>query len=285
MTTASQIMGTADYMAPEQVYDSHAVDIRADIYSLGCTLYKLLTGQAPFSHLEGRNSIQKMLTHLHEPIPPIRSRRSEVPQALASVLERMVAKRRADRFATPADVAQALIPFTVGCDLRRLTAAEGLGMSETDPSLAATLPCPPSPGKVTGPVQASAMISQEAAGEIVLPDEASPKAPLSQPLPAEQGRRGIRWPWLAIAAGMAAGAILVALTIIIRIWDQRGHEKIIRVADSSQISVEHREEGTGDAGTPPPAIAPFDAQNARRHQEAWGKYLGLPVVATNSIGV
>ncbi len=71
MTGTGQAMGTADYMAPEQASDSRTVDIRADIYSLGCTLYKLLSGRAPFSGPEHRGTLDKMNAHVHETPPPL----------------------------------------------------------------------------------------------------------------------------------------------------------------------------------------------------------------------
>jgi eukaryotic-like serine/threonine-protein kinase len=120
-TTASgQIMGTADYIAPEQVTDCHNVDIRADIYSLGCTLYRFLTGEVPFGGSEYESPFQKMSAHVLKAAPPIRRLRSDVPEPLASLVHRMMAKDPATRFATPADVAQALAPFAAACDLSRL---------------------------------------------------------------------------------------------------------------------------------------------------------------------
>ncbi len=114
LTNSQQIMGTASYMAPEQASDSHQVDTRADIYSLGCTLYKLLTGRPPFAGADCRTPLDQILAHRSKPVEPIGHLRSEVPAELAGVIERMLAKNPADRFATPAEVAEALKPWTAG---------------------------------------------------------------------------------------------------------------------------------------------------------------------------
>jgi WD40 repeat protein len=102
------LMGTTDYMAPEQAMDFHAVDIRADIYSLGCTLYYLLTGQPPFANMP---VMQKLMHHQQKPPPPLSQFRADVPSGLNSVLTKMMAKRPKDRYATPAEVVNALAPF------------------------------------------------------------------------------------------------------------------------------------------------------------------------------
>ena len=117
MTGTGQAMGTADYMAPEQASDSRTVDIRADIYSLGCTLYKLLSGRAPFSGRRYASALEKMNAHVHQPVPPIRDFVPEVPEELAAILDRMLAKDPGDRFATPAEVAAALEPFCKDANL------------------------------------------------------------------------------------------------------------------------------------------------------------------------
>ncbi len=108
LTQPGACMGTPDYQAPEQAQDAHTADIRADIYSLGCTLYFLLTGQPPFL---GGSSLQKLEAHQKKTPRPIRQLRPEVPVTLARVLERMVAKKPGDRYQRPAEVAQALVPF------------------------------------------------------------------------------------------------------------------------------------------------------------------------------
>jgi WD40 repeat protein/serine/threonine protein kinase len=122
MTATGQAIGTADYMAPEQASDSHTVDIRADIYSLGCTLYKLLSGQAPFSGLQYRTNLEKMLAHVQKPVPPIQDHRGDVPEELVAVLDCMLAKDPAARYADPSEVADALAPFCPACDLPGLLA-------------------------------------------------------------------------------------------------------------------------------------------------------------------
>ena len=122
MTGTGQAMGTADYMAPEQASDSRTVDIRADIYSLGCTLYKLLSGRAPFSGPEYRSTLDKLNAHVHQPAPPIRAFAPDVPEELAAILDRMLAKDPDERFATPAEVAAAMEPFCRGANLAGLTA-------------------------------------------------------------------------------------------------------------------------------------------------------------------
>jgi len=130
LTVTGQLMGTLEYMAPEQGADTHSVDIRADIYSLGATLFKLLTGTAPFPATE-YNSPMKMLTALAtQPAPSIRTRRDDLPPELIDVVDKMLARDPADRFATPAEVAEALAPFTSGADPARLLATSD-NLSET----------------------------------------------------------------------------------------------------------------------------------------------------------
>ncbi|MBO0699641.1 MAG: serine/threonine protein kinase, partial [Zavarzinella sp.] len=102
------VLGTADYLAPEQAVDSHGVDGRADIYSLGATFYFLLTGQPPFA--EGTVA-QKLLWHQTRNPKPVREVRPQVPEAMARVLEKMMAKRPEDRYPNPGALAEALLPF------------------------------------------------------------------------------------------------------------------------------------------------------------------------------
>lgn len=99
------VLGTADYVAPEQVANSHAVDVRADIYALGASFYFVLAGHPPFPN--GTVS-QKLLWHRTKDPTPIRQIRPEVPEGLAAIVAKMMHKDIQHRFATPADVVAAL---------------------------------------------------------------------------------------------------------------------------------------------------------------------------------
>jgi eukaryotic-like serine/threonine-protein kinase len=102
------VLGTADYLAPEQAIDSHGVDGRADIYSLGATFYFLLTGNPPY--VEGTVA-QKLIWHQSRDPRPVREYRPEVPEGVVTILAKMMAKRPQDRYQTPAEVAAALSPW------------------------------------------------------------------------------------------------------------------------------------------------------------------------------
>jgi serine/threonine protein kinase len=99
------VLGTADYLAPEQVIDSHEVDIRADIYSLGATFYFCLTGRTPFG--EGTTA-QKLIWHQTRQVKPVRQVRADVPMAMEAVLQKMLAKDPNQRYQTPLEVQLAL---------------------------------------------------------------------------------------------------------------------------------------------------------------------------------
>ncbi len=108
LTGAGAMMGTPAYMAPEQAQDAAVADIRADIYSLGCTLYFLLTGAPPFA---GASIYAILKAHESTEATPLHQKRAGIPAELSAVAARLMAKGPARRFQKPIDVAKALAPF------------------------------------------------------------------------------------------------------------------------------------------------------------------------------
>jgi serine/threonine protein kinase len=242
------LLGTADYIAPEQTLPDHVVDSRADIYSLGVTLYFLLTGQPPFA---AGNVLQKLTSHrLSEPTP-LTQLRPDLPNGLALLVERMMAKTPAQRFQTAAEVAVALQPYLAGgpfrpnprdlpsyCPRVRLLAETGKATSLSLPSLtsvdtamlmgtsapvlssgayapatafAATTPSMPAPASVApsaATLHAVAPLGPSTAS-------AAPNAP-GMPLPASSRWRHHRVVLIALTSG--AALLLVALAGITGLW-------------------------------------------------------------------
>lgn len=108
LTRAGAVMGTPAYMSPEQSTDSATVDDRADVYSLGCTLYVLITGKPPF---EGKTALEIISKHQTEPITPPEVVVKRVPKALSTILLKMLAKKPADRYQSMDEVITALESF------------------------------------------------------------------------------------------------------------------------------------------------------------------------------
>jgi len=109
ITQEGLVVGTPDYLAPEQARNARTADIRADIYSLGCTFYAILTAHPPYP---GSTPTEKMLKHTTEPTPMVT--RPDVHPAVAGVIYKMMAKRPEERFQTPAEIAFALQSFANG---------------------------------------------------------------------------------------------------------------------------------------------------------------------------
>lgn len=118
------VLGTADYLAPEQALNSHTVDHRADIYGLGCTLYFLLTGKPPFP--DGTLA-QRIAKHQREMPPSIRKTRTDVPGELEGICVKMMQKEPQYRYQSAADVAEALRKFAAHAPSPKSLAAARAG--------------------------------------------------------------------------------------------------------------------------------------------------------------
>jgi serine/threonine protein kinase len=105
LTVEGAVLGTPEYMAPEQARDARSADVRADEYSLGCVLFHLIAGRPPFPDASRMGQVVRHATEAAPPLP------AGGPPGLQAVFERMVAKDPADRYQTPTDAADALAPF------------------------------------------------------------------------------------------------------------------------------------------------------------------------------
>jgi serine/threonine protein kinase len=108
LTHEGFVIGTPDFLAPEQARNASTVDIRADIYALGGTLFYLLTGQVPYP---GGTPTEKLLKHAIDPVPEVQPLRPDVPDDVAALLRRLMAKQPEERFQIPGELAVALEPL------------------------------------------------------------------------------------------------------------------------------------------------------------------------------
>ena len=191
LTTVGQFMGTLDYMAPEQCDDSHEVDIRADLYSLGATLFRLLTGEVPFGGAKHKSVLAKIRALATEDAPALSSIREDVPAKLAQLTSRLLSKNPDARPASPLEVADELQEFVVGSDLQELVERGSAAASGN-----------------TRPVDASVL-------SVSLLKSPAPKRSQSEPPPAPVGsaagksilRNGFKWV-VAATLAMAAGIVV-----------------------------------------------------------------------------
>jgi len=122
LTNDFQVMGTADYMAPEQALQAASVDEMADLYSLGCTLYSLLCGTPPFAEPQHNSPLRKLMAHEQEaPVAAVK-REPSVPIELSNIIDRALAKLPEERFASAKDFADSLLPFCTGANLAAIVA-------------------------------------------------------------------------------------------------------------------------------------------------------------------
>ncbi len=194
-------MGTPDYIAPEQARESHSVDIRADLYSLGCTFFYLLTGTVPFPK---GSLIQKLTKHQFDEPPAIESLRPDVPVHISAIVRKLLAKRPDDRFQTPAELAEAL----TGESLEDASSATAVALSEAAESVAHVTPRVPVPeGERARADDTAALWSS-----IVTP----PIVSLSSSAPQAEKVAGNRsWIWIVLVS-----AVLLSVLVVFLLWQR-----------------------------------------------------------------
>ena len=201
LTSEGLVMGTPDYISPEQAEGTRTADTRADIYSLGCTLYHMLTGSVPFPQ---GTATQKLVQHVTHRPPPVTELAPSVPPELGQVLAKMMAKNPDDRYQTPAEVAQDLLPWVSPSTATRVSGATPAGRPCAGPSVSQTTP-PAPPGRTV--TASDAPGADQDMGE---PTLATPDSATVAPGPMAALQRLPKWAW-----GMAgAGTIVVAAFLL-----------------------------------------------------------------------
>ena len=253
ITPSGLIAGTPQYMSPEQA-NGKPLDHRSDLFSLGSVLYSLCTGQAAF-HAESAIAVLRRLTD-HEP-EPIRSLNPTIPDWLCEVIAKLMAKQPEDRIQTAKEMADLLTrcqaPSRERCD--GPTTAHTLPIGQSVPRDASSLE-----NSLTTRLPASSI---------------APQAFSRGPMTAALNR-------ILIAVALLVGVVLAVVF-------SRGRDPRPMDLDLTATNPSARPQPEGishdAAKAPPRAIAPFNADQAKQHQELWAKHLGVPVEFTNSIGM
>jgi len=182
LTREGVVIGTVDYLAPEQAKNSRTVDRRADLYSLGCTFYFLLAGRPPFP---GGSGMDKLLKHQLDPPCPIQQLCPHVPDGLAAVVHRLLAKKPEERFQTAAEVATVLAPY-----------------------------CKPAPRSRPGNAPTQSLTIPVGTPVAAAPGANAPDSPSTEPAPAIPRRGGLLGHWRNVV-GLG---LLLACSILILVW-------------------------------------------------------------------
>lgn len=230
LTGDGQMMGTPDFMAPEQARDAARADIRADVYALGCTLFYLITGRPPFS---GKSLYELLRAHQEAPPERLDAARPGVPAELADAVAKMMAKDPAGRFPTPGEVAKLLVPFTKsgGTAAAPPVVVDGkpvapFGSGKTVPpgpvpafTAATPAPPPPPPPPAWRPPtvfrneavpQHTRHVNPEDFDPVPKPKPARPKAEGKARPKRKPARKRPAWEWPAVAVGVVLVAVIAA---------------------------------------------------------------------------
>jgi serine/threonine-protein kinase len=248
VTRDGSLVGTPDFIAPEQARSARSADIRSDLYSLGCTLFYLLAGQTPFS---GGSMTEKLLKHHWDAPPAVESLRPDVPPIVSAIVRKLMSKRPEDRFQTPRELA----------DMLEQVLAPGGMEAPVPPELliSATTPTPASAIPVA--VAAAEPVFPEAL--VITPTNSESTAIEPPAPPVTRVRKSQRWLWI----GSSLGFILLALVAVAIGLAGR----FSRSKDTRQLSIRP----TVPATLPEVSLSPLDKLTKEKIPES-DRVVGLP---------
>ena len=283
ITGTGIVTGSVDFMPPEQFVNARSVDARADIYSLGCTLYWLLTGKPPFP---GTSIGEIVVAHREHAIPRLSDSVKDVPPALESLLVRMLSKDPRTRLVDAQSV------------IEGIDALEILNLSDSDRRYPAR--------RLLASDETQTMISEEVNLNSQLASRSSTHSAKSRETVAESVlNEPRRHPWL-LGSTLVLGLLVIGLLARNFLTEETSANATGKKVAGAGVLDKNPGSGSGQgqsglegvstaaslpqgstwpADAPPFAIAPFDQAQAKAHQAAWAAFLGVPVEFTNSLGM
>lgn len=314
LTSTGAIMGTVDYMSPEQAMDTKHADARSDIYSLGCSLYYLLTGKCLY---DGDTMMKKLMAHQYASVPelssavvPRKDRRmsldvgsaavvspsnSATLTSLNAVFRRMVAKKPDDRPQSMTEVIseleRCLANDAATLPNQRLSSV-GSGNELQQFLLDTSGKSPRQATRAGASAKASPFPSQTAASAdpsfeatMISSSEEVATDPLTPTMKSSLSKGGVSALLRGARGKLVAVTSAVVLMVGFVVWWSANQKPAEEEPKAGEAVDRNFMTKTSEIKPPPPALAPFDEKQARAHQEAWAEYLGVRVEYTNSIGM
>jgi serine/threonine protein kinase len=266
LTRHGQTMGTPDFIAPEQIRNTQSADIRADIYSLGCTFYYLLTGGPPFRGEHPWDVYQAHISMIAEPLNVVRP---EVPAELAALVAKMMAKAPARRFQTPAEAAQAIFPFFQRALAAGETSNTGVPWAERQKARPATSTAPVTRNQ-------TATTRPEPSWETLI--QFKEPETLRDPAAAVQRPQG-RWLWPAAVGALLLLALVIAWALVATGKAPTGVIELHNVPVNAVVEVD------GDRITAVPAAGQLVTIETRAGKHVVVVKRGTQVFMAESVGV